>query len=427
MSNPSTRMRDDWNARAREDAHYYVAFGRRNQSAEEFFATAADQVRGLTEELKRLPPATAQARRAVEIGCGPGRLMHPMSRYFGEIHGVDISDEMVRLARENLAAVPHAHPHHAPESDLRMLADSSFDFAYSYAVFQHIPSEEVVLGYLREAWRVLKPQGILRCQLNGLPATAKSYDTWSGVRISAERIREFAREQGFKLLALEGIGTQYMWTTLSKGPDWSAARVAQAGIRRVTNARNSEPAAPVAGPYASVSLWIDGLPEGADLNSIEVLVAGSAAVPCYLGPAAGDGMRQLNAYLPAGLATGVSRIEVLESGRELCAPAWIRLIRPGPAVPRLTSLGDGIDLLSGTRIVTRTLKAAVEEVRHPESLTARVNGIPAKDPDLFRTDPRLPRHELNFTLPDSVGAGPAMVEIAEGSRVIGRVQVEVAV
>ena len=76
-----------------------------------------------------------------------------------------------------------------------MFPDEKFDLVYSYAVFQHIPSREVVFNYLREARRVLKTGGILRCQLNGLPPHAKQYDTWSGVRISADEITRFAREQ----------------------------------------------------------------------------------------------------------------------------------------------------------------------------------------------------------------------------------------
>src|SRR5438270_477964 len=95
------RMRADWNERAREDARYYVAFGRRGQEDEEFFASASDVVRLLEEELKRLSrEIPAERRKALEVGCGPGRLMRPMSRNFGEIHGVDVSDEMVRLAEE---------------------------------------------------------------------------------------------------------------------------------------------------------------------------------------------------------------------------------------------------------------------------------------------------------------------------------------
>ena len=61
-------MRAEWNERAREDAHYFVAFGRRDQDDDEFFATAADVVRELEAELKRLPAGVPPgSRRALEI------------------------------------------------------------------------------------------------------------------------------------------------------------------------------------------------------------------------------------------------------------------------------------------------------------------------------------------------------------------------
>src|SRR4029453_11850011 len=177
-------MQRDWNQRAKEDAHFYVAFGSREQPQDDFFASAREIVFSLEHELKRLGRGNARARRALEIGCGPGRLMRPLSRQFGEIHGVDVADEMIGRARENLRGIPHAHPHHTSGADLSPFADESFDFIYSYAVFQHIPSREIVMQSLDEACRVLKPGGLIRFQLNGLPATPAGYDTWSGVRIS---------------------------------------------------------------------------------------------------------------------------------------------------------------------------------------------------------------------------------------------------
>ncbi len=259
--------------RAREDANYYVAFGRRGQDDPEFFSTAAEVLPVLEGELKRLAGRAA----ALEIGCGPGRLLRPMSRHFGEIHGVDVSDEMVRLARERLADVANARVHATSGADLAPFAAETFDFVYSYAVFQHIPSRDVVFRYLEETRRVLKPGGVLRCQINGLPQTAARYTTWDGVRIAAAEVAEFARAHDFQLLAIEGVLTQYMWITLRKMPaGWAAGLEfrGRAALRNATNAHTGEAAVPTAGPLAAVSLWIEGLPRDCDLNHLTVTVDG---------------------------------------------------------------------------------------------------------------------------------------------------------
>ena len=174
--------------------------------------------------------------------------MRPMSRHFGEIHGVDVSDEMIRLASERLRDTPNAHPHRGSGAGLELFPDHEFDFVYSYAVFQHIPSRDVVFQYLREAFRVLRPGGVLRCQLNGLPPHARQYDTWSGVRITPGEIAQFARKTGFQLLALDPIWTQYMWMTCRKR-DAELSHLHRAGaprIRNITNAITGEAAAPAA-------------------------------------------------------------------------------------------------------------------------------------------------------------------------------------
>ncbi len=62
---------------------------------------------------------------------------------------MDVSDEMIRLARDRLRDIPHAHVHATNGANLGQFADGSFDFVYSYAVFQHIPSREVVLEYMK--------------------------------------------------------------------------------------------------------------------------------------------------------------------------------------------------------------------------------------------------------------------------------------
>lgn len=414
------RMRADWNERAREDAKYYVAFGRRGQEEAEFFATAADVVRSLVAELKRLP--ARQKLTALEIGCGPGRLMVPLSRHFAEIHGVDVSDEMVRLAEENLRGVPHAHAHATTGSGLSRFESGSFDFVYSYAVFQHIPSREVVFGYLREARRVLKDGGILRCQINGLPETAARYTTWNGVRIPARDVAAFARDNDFQLLSLEGVSTQYMWTTWRKRPEgWEqslagSARLGEARLRSVGNAQTGEPVIPASGPFAAASLCIEALPGDCDLNHLEIRMDGRACVASYIGPPQWDGVCQINVALPEGTRTGLVPVEIDWLGKPLCQPAWARIMPGGPTVPWVVSLADGVNLLSGTHIVSGIAKATLEGVTEPELFQATVDGIPVRDIDYFCTDPLTKRYEINFALPQGAAPGPHQLEMRLGKR-----------
>lgn len=429
----SERMRADWNERAREDAHYYVAFGRRGQDDEEFFATAGEVATGLRTELRRLPRGqNPRARRALEIGCGPGRLMRPLSDCFGEIHGVDVSDAMIELAREKLKEIPHAHPHHAPGSDLKAFADDSFDFVYSYAVFQHIPDEEVVYRYFRETRRVLKEGGIARFQINGLPLAAQQYDTWSGVRIAAMDVARFTRENDFQLLALEGRSTQYMWTTWRKRrAGWIAGLERErpattATLRRITNAFSSEPIAPNRGRFASISLWIDELPDECDLNHLTIKIGGEQAFATYIGPPEFDGLRQVNAYVPDDLNTGLQPVEVLWLDVPLCSPATLRIVPPGPPVPRVASVSDGINLLSGKRIVTRSVKVVLEEAERPDQFEATLDGHPITNPELFCADPRLPLYEINFPVPEQVQPGERILQMRLGQRRFAPVNLTIA-
>lgn len=423
------RMRSDWNDRAGEDAYYYVAFGRREQDDEEFFATASDLIKGLELDLKRLPARDA----ALEIGCGPGRLMRPLSRHFREIHGVDVSDEMIRLARERLQDTPNAHPHHGSGSDLALFPDEKFDFVYSYAVFQHIPSKDVVFHYLREARRVLKTGGILRCQLNGLPPQARQYDTWSGVRITPAEIVAFAREQDFQLLALEQISTQYMWITCRKRPaGWTAATTAAppaaaapAKIRNISNALTGEAVAPASGALAALSIWIEHLPDECDLNNMSILADGAPCRMIYIGPPEADGVSQVNVALPAGVRTGLVPLEVHWRGTAVCPPGWARIMPAGPAVPRVTSITDGVNLLLDHRTNTGSIKVTMVEVLRPEDFHARVDGLDVLDIDAFCADPLNGRFEFNFRLPLSVLRGGHVLAVTHGKRAFAPVGIEV--
>jgi len=410
----SDRMRSDWNQRAREDPHYYVAFGGRDQDEESFLATAADVLRFLEGELRRLPHAAG--RRALEIGCGPGRLMKPLSRHFAEIHGVDVSDEMIRLARERLRDIPNAHAHATNGASLAQFADQSFDFVYSYAVFQHIPSRDVVLEYMNEIRRVLKPSGIFRGQFNGLPHSAIP-DTWSGVVFSSDDILQFTRENGLQLLELTGVDTQYMWTTWKKPSALPPTTyLPPPSAHRLTNAHSWEPVIPNRGRHAAVSIWMKHLPVECDLNSLEVAIDGALGILFYIGPPGVEGLQQVNAWLPDGVRTGLVPVEIRWNGACLCDTATLRIIPAGPAVPRIVAITDGVNLVQKNASTTGLLKIQIEEITSPESITAALDGRPVERLEFLCVDPRPPRYEVNLRLPKGLPAGRYRLEIKVGER-----------
>lgn len=420
----TARMRSDWNQRAREDPHYYVAFGGRDQDEESFLQTAADVLRLLEGELKRLPQSASRGS-ALEIGCGPGRLMKPLSRYFREIHGVDVSDEMIRLARQRLRDFPNAHVYATSGASLAQFPDEAFDFVYSYAVFQHIPSRDVVLEYMREIQRVLKPGGIFRGQFNGLPHSAIP-DTWSGVVFSADEIRQFTREHGLQLLDLMGVQTQYMWTSWRKPAPPRTTRPLAPSIHRITNAHSWEPVVPNRGRHAAISLWIRNLPEECDLNNLEIRIDATPGDLFYIGPPSADGLQQVNAWLPEGVRTGLAPVELRWNGERLAESASVRIIPAGPAVPRLVSITDGVNLVEKNRSSTGLLKIQIEEIGSPELISARIGDRVVEILAFLCVDPRPPRYEVNLRLPAKVSAGHYPLEIHCGKRALLPVDIEIS-
>ena len=430
------RMREDWDRRAREDAFYYAGFGRRNQDQSEFFSSAAEVLGAITCELVRLPEAPAHSRRALEIGCGPGRLMLPMSAHFGEIHGIDISEEMAARAREALRGVPHAHVHITPGDGLGIFPPEYFDFIYSYIVFQHIPDPAIVLNYLREARRTLKTGGVLCCQLRGVPPLPTEINrhapTWTGCSFTATQMAAFARERDFPLVALSGAGTQYMWTTwlkpgLSAPPDFSRT------VLKAVTAANGEPRVPARGPAAAISLWIDGLPRTCHLGNLEVAfqpggtgVSACLLRGCYMSPITESGACQLNARLPGGLPAGPVSVTLHYDGRPLAGPRNVEVLPPAPRSPKVISVSDGLDIESKHRIVMGGVKVTIEDIERPEEVFFTVDGRPSEFGQFECKDPITSTYEFAFLLSKRTRLGTGSLRIRVSGRELPPVPIEIA-
>jgi len=91
-------MRADWDRRARENAPFYVCTTAAD-SPESFAASGERDLE--THVLDGL--AVSSGWRVLEIGCGVGRLVKPLAARVARVVGVDLSEEMIRRAREYCA------------------------------------------------------------------------------------------------------------------------------------------------------------------------------------------------------------------------------------------------------------------------------------------------------------------------------------
>jgi cyclopropane fatty-acyl-phospholipid synthase-like methyltransferase len=208
------KMRSDWDARAKENARYYVATLKDDWTDEEFFASGEQTVSEeiLTDMVNICQGKDPKEMRVIEIGCGAGRITRALARLFGEVRGVDVSGEMVEQARKALANTPNASVYQNNGMDLSVLPEGPYDFAFSTIVFQHIPSRDVIYNYVREVNRLLRPGALFKFQVQG-DATMQTSpdDTWLGVPFSDAEAVEMADKCGFEPRYRHGAGEQYFW------------------------------------------------------------------------------------------------------------------------------------------------------------------------------------------------------------------------
>ena len=135
-----------------------------------FFATGREEIDGVLAELDRLQVSPAKGS-ALDFGCGVGRLTQALARHFRQVHGIDISERMIDLARQYNQAGDRCRYHLNPRNDLSLFEDNAFDFIYSNITLQHMPPR-FARNYIAEFLRVLKPGGIAVFQIPSRPRRA---------------------------------------------------------------------------------------------------------------------------------------------------------------------------------------------------------------------------------------------------------------
>lgn len=91
-------------------------------------------------------------KRALDFGCGVGRLLIPLAGISGEAVGVDVAPRMLELCQQNLALAGLKNGSVVLGDDTLSRVEGEFNFVNSYIVLQHIPPERgiVLIGRLLE-------------------------------------------------------------------------------------------------------------------------------------------------------------------------------------------------------------------------------------------------------------------------------------
>ncbi len=224
----AAHMAEFWNARARENANYFVDNRLDYNAGDEaqlWREGEADLMRMLGSVGARLEPQDT----VLDVGCGVGRLTRALAGRAEHVHGIDVSAEMLTRASANLAGVANVTLHQGDGTGLGPIADASVDAVISLVVFQHIPDPVVTLGYVREIGRVLSPGGWAAFQVSNDPSVhaagsptpsrlkvllgrapkGQSDPAWRGSAVSLEALHAAVADGGMRVAALAGEGTQF--------------------------------------------------------------------------------------------------------------------------------------------------------------------------------------------------------------------------
>ncbi|MFC7327600.1 class I SAM-dependent methyltransferase [Marinactinospora rubrisoli] len=161
---------------------------------EEFLASGRREV---DAALRRLAEAgaTPGSGRALDFGCGAGRLSNALAAHFDSVVGLDISAPMLAAARrlDRSGGRIEFRLHDSP--DLGGFPDAGFDLVYCDLVLQHVPPA-LARGYLAEFARVVRPGGAV---VVGVPdrerRTAKGllfrYAPWPVIRLGQRLVLRY--------------------------------------------------------------------------------------------------------------------------------------------------------------------------------------------------------------------------------------------
>lgn len=134
--------------------------------------------------------------RILDVGCGSGNYSILLAERGYRVEGIDISEEMLRIAREK-AAEKGLDIRFAKEDVYALpYADASFDGIFSMAAFEFIHEEEKAMA---EMMRVLKPGGDLI--IGTIHGDSRWGELYKSPEVQAQTVFKYAKFKSMEEMA----------------------------------------------------------------------------------------------------------------------------------------------------------------------------------------------------------------------------------
>ncbi len=191
MKNTLHEMRNTWDSLAAKSQYNYISHLQAGASwnLEEFHNVGVRFVEQMLRRYSLYGSYKSADSAVLEIGCGIGRFLKILACHFKKAIGVDISAAMLENAQSYCCCMPNVSYVLTNGNSLHDVTDSTVEFVVSAGVFQHIIDQGVVIAYIKEALRVLKPGGLFLFQFEGTRVHAVG-EGQHGARIDAALLNE---------------------------------------------------------------------------------------------------------------------------------------------------------------------------------------------------------------------------------------------
>jgi 2-polyprenyl-3-methyl-5-hydroxy-6-metoxy-1,4-benzoquinol methylase len=184
-----------WNRAALDNPMTAILSNQQDWDPDSFFETGRSWLKG-HRFFAASANVTLTGTNALDFGCGIGRMTEALAEYYGRVVGADISEEMIRLARESKRrdSVEFVQ---VTEPPLPFSA-KEFDCVYSTIVVQHIPFPYNI-QIIREFFRISADTVLFDAPSHLHPGM----DPGPGIfMIDYRHVMICAAEAGFELIAL---------------------------------------------------------------------------------------------------------------------------------------------------------------------------------------------------------------------------------